>query len=216
MVSAPVASGAMPFGVSLLELASYSRQRVVAVCLLLLLLWSKLEADDVAAASSSTIKLGWCLPDRGDADVPLLSGYRGGGFEEGRRSGRWIWPRSPLSLLVGDGGDGVPDSSLAQGWCCDGGRSGFAGSRIESPVADGRFIVAGSGDFVGRLLFSKAWWCSLLRVLWRLSFFFSGVAGGGGSKLVWWFSNFFVAVASVLCIQGCIPAYVIRIVLFSI
>ena len=87
-----------------------------------------------------------------------------------------------------------------------------AGSRIESSVADGRFIVLGSGGFVGRLLFSKAWWCSLL---W-FSFFFSGVAGDGGSKIAWWFSFFFVVVASVLCIHGCTPAYVIRIVLLSL
>ena len=134
----------------------------------------------------------------------------------GGQRGRWSWPRSPLSLQDGDGGDGGPDSCLTQGWCCDGGRSGFAGSRIESSVADGRFIVLGSGGFVGRLLISKAWWCSLLWVLWRFPFFFSGVAGDGGSKLVWWFSIFFVAVASVLCIQGCTPAYVIHIVLLSL
>ena len=124
--------------------------------------------------------------------------------------GRWSGPRSLLPPSAGDGGDGDLDASLTQGWRKVGGRSGFARSRIEGAVADGRssfYAPAASSDDSCSL---KAWWCSLLRVLRWLPFFFSGVAGGGGRQCA---RRFSVAVVSVLCIQMYEPAYVSRIVL---
>ena len=105
---------------------------------------------------------------------------------------------------------GFSDSSLAQGCCKDGGGSGLARSKIECTVADVRSSSQVPAASSGDSCVPKAWWCTLLQVLRRLPFFFSGVAGGGGRKLVWWFS---VAVASVLCIRMCMPTFVIRIVL---
>ena len=128
----------------------------------------------------------------------------------GGQCGRWSRLRSPLPLLAGVGGDGRLDACPTQGCCKVGGRSGLARSGIEGAVADWTFIASSSGVIVGRLLLSKAWWCSLLQVLRMLVFFLSGVAGGGGRQLGWWFS---VAVVSVLCIRWYKPAYVFRIVL---